>query len=297
MKTVGMLKIGVLMKASLEFKVGLMTIAALLIFIVSILFVNHFNFKGGGRVYTAAFNFLGDLKVNSPVRYAGSIEVGRVKNIRFYNGKAAVDLLITQPDFKLKTDSKVDIYSTSLLGTKYVEIEADLGTGDDLKSDDVIVGRDSNNLDQTFSQLGDVMETFEKMMGDPKSQENILRTFDNMNQATANMLALSISSREKIDKMLNDLSKSSAAAPELMASAQRLSKNLDGLIGSLNKKDVTETMKNMKETMKTMNELTQNIHDGKGAVGVLLTDDQMGDDIKSLVEELKAHPWKLLWKK
>ena len=285
------------MKASLEFKVGLMTLSAILILTGAILFVNHFNFRGGGRIYTASFNFLGDLRMNSPVKYAGSLEVGRVKNIRFYNGKVAVDFLITQPDFKLRTDSKVDIYSTSLLGTKYVVIEADLGTGDELKPGDVIVGRDSNNLDQTFSQLGDVMETFEKMMGDPKSQQNILRTFDNMNQATANMLALSITSREKIDKMLDDLSKSSAAAPELMASAQKLSTSLNGLIGALNKKDVAETMKNMKETMKTMNELTQNIHNGKGAVGVLLTDDQVGDDVKALVEELKAHPWKLLWKK
>jgi phospholipid/cholesterol/gamma-HCH transport system substrate-binding protein len=285
------------MKASLEFKVGLMTLLGILILTGAILFVNHFNFKGGGKIYTASFNFLGDLRVNSPVKYAGSIEVGRVKNIRFYNGKVAVDLLITQPDFKLKTDSKIDIYSTSLLGTKYVEVEANLGSGDELKPGEVIVGRDSNNLDQTFSQLGDVMETFEKMMGDPKAQESILRTFDNMNQATANMLALSVTSREKINKMLEDLSKSSAAAPELMASAQKLSKNLDGLISALNKKDVAETMKNVKQTMKTMNELTQNIHDGKGTIGVLMSDETMADDVKALVEELKAHPWKLLWKK
>ncbi|HTA77316.1 MAG TPA: MlaD family protein [bacterium] len=285
------------MKASLEFKVGLMTISAFVILMIAILFINNFNFKGGGTVYTASFNFLGDLKSGAPVKYAGGINVGQVKAIRIADGKAAVDLLITQSNFKLKTDSKVDIYSTSLLGTKYVEIESDLGTGDELKPGVIIVGKDSNNLDQTFSQLGDVMETFEKMMGDPKAKENILRTFDNMNEATANMLALSVSSRAKIDQMLADLSKSSAAAPELMASAQRLSKNLEGLIGALNKKDVTETMKDVKQTMKTMNELTQNIHDGKGTIGVLMTDETMADDVKALVEELKAHPWKLLWKK
>ena len=46
-----------------------------------------------------------------------------------------------------------------------------------------------------------------------------------------------------------------------------------------------------------MNELTQDVHNGKGTIGALLKDDQMADDVKSLVEELKAHPWKLLWKK
>jgi phospholipid/cholesterol/gamma-HCH transport system substrate-binding protein len=46
-----------------------------------------------------------------------------------------------------------------------------------------------------------------------------------------------------------------------------------------------------------MNEVANDIHDGKGALGVLMKDEQMGQDIKDLVEELKAHPWKLLWKK
>ncbi len=285
------------MKTSLEFKVGLMTIIAFVILMVSVLFINNFHLRGGGTLYTASFNFLGDLQPGASVKYAGGIDVGQVKNIHIYNGKAAVDILITQPDFKLKKDSQVAIYSTSLLGTKYVQIAANLGTGDDLQPGDVLEGIDANDLDETFSQLGDVMETFEKMMGDPKAKENFLHSFENMNKATDNLLALSVSSREKIDRMLMDLSKSSASVPDLVASAQRVSKNLDGLIGALNKKDITETMKDMKETMKTMNELTQNIHNGRGAVGVLLTDDQMGDDIKSLVEELKAHPWKLLWKK
>lgn len=285
------------MKASLEFKVGFMTIMAFVVLMVSVLFVNNFNFRGGGNIYTASFNFLGDLKSGAPVMYAGGINVGQVRDIRLLNGKAAVDILITQPNFKLKKDSQVAIYSTSLLGTKYVQIDANLGSGDELKPGDVLEGHDANNLDQTFSQLGDVMESFEKMMGDPAAKENFLHSFENMNKATDNLLALSISSREKIDQMLVNLSKSSASVPDLVATAERVSKNLDGLIGALNKKDITETMKDMKETMKTMNELTQNIHNGKGAVGVLLSDDQMGDDIKSLVEELKAHPWKLLWKK
>jgi phospholipid/cholesterol/gamma-HCH transport system substrate-binding protein len=292
-----MLEIGDFMKASLEFKVGFMTIMAFVILMVSVLFVNNFNFRGGGNIYTASFNFLGDLKSGAPVMYAGGINVGQVRDIRLLNGKAAVDILITQPDFKLKNDSKVAIYSTSLLGTKYVQIDADLGTGDELKSGDILEGHDANNLDQTFSQLGDVMEAFEKMMGDPAAKESFLHSFENMNKATDNLLALSVSSREKIDQMLADLSKSSASVPDLVATAERVSKNLDGLIGALNKKDITETMKDMQETMKNMKELTDDVNSGKGAVGVLLKDDQMADDIKSLVEELKAHPWKLLWKK
>ena len=284
------------MKASLEFKVGLMTISAFVILMIAILFVTNFRF-GGGNVVTVEFNFLGDLKVNAPVQYAGGIRVGSVQNIRIGDNKALVDLLITEKGLKLRKDSQIALYSAGLLGSRYVQIGADLGTGDELKKGDVLVGKDSNNLDLTFSELGDVMESFERMMGDPKAKENFLHSFENMNKATDSLLALSITSREKVDKILSDLSKSSGDVGGLVASAEKVSKSLQGLTGALDKKDVALAMKNLNKTLSTMNQLTSDIHSGKGAVGVLLQDPAVADDIKSLVEELKAHPWKLLWKK
>jgi phospholipid/cholesterol/gamma-HCH transport system substrate-binding protein len=274
-----------------------MTIAALLALMVSLLFINNFQFGGGGQVVTVSFNFLGDLKTNAPVEYAGGIKVGIVKDIRVGDNKALVDLLITNGDFKLKKDSQIALYSAGLLGSRYVQINSDLGTGLDLEKGDVLVGKDSNNLDLTFSQLGDVMESFEKMMGDPVAKENFLHSFENMNKATDQLLTLTVQSRAKIDKIIDELSKTSGQAPELMASAQKVSKNLEDLTNALNKQQITESVKDLNNTLKVMNEVANDIHDGKGALGVLMKDEQMGQDIKDLVEELKAHPWKLLWKK
>jgi phospholipid/cholesterol/gamma-HCH transport system substrate-binding protein len=46
-----------------------------------------------------------------------------------------------------------------------------------------------------------------------------------------------------------------------------------------------------------MNDLSNDIKDGKGAAGVLLKDEKVGRDLRDMVEDLKEHPWKLLWKK
>lgn len=35
---------------------------------------------------------------------------------------------------------------------------------------------------------------------------------------------------------------------------------------------------------------------GRGTVGALMQDDQIYDDLKELLRDLKAHPWKVLWK-
>lgn len=282
---------------SLEFKVGLMTIAALLVLMVALLFINNFQFGTGGRVVTVSFNFLGDLKTNAPVQYAGGIKVGFVKDIRLGDNQALVDLEIVNKDLKLRKDSQIALYSAGLLGSRYVQIGADLGKGADLEKGDVLVGKDSNNLDQTFSQLGDVMEAFEKMMGDPKAKENFLKSFENLNQTTNELLALTIKSRSKVERMIDDLSKSSGDVTKIVASAQVVSKNLADLTSSLNKKDIDQSVKNMTSSLKALNELTTDLKNGKGVAGVLLKDEKAADDLRTLIEELKAHPWKLLWKK
>jgi phospholipid/cholesterol/gamma-HCH transport system substrate-binding protein len=285
------------MKNSLEFKVGAMTLAALFVLTFAILFLSNFSFSAGSYVVTADFNFLGGLKVNAPVRYAGGIDVGRVKAIRPDNGKAAVDLLITQKDFKLKTDSLVALYGDGLLGSRYVEIDSNLGTGDELKTGESLEGKDANNLDKTFSQLGDVMETFEQMMGDPKSKASILSAFDNLNKSSAALLSLTDTSRDKITTILSNLSNSSGQVNKIVNSVSSISTSLATLSSTLDKKDLNESIKNLNSTLITMNQLAQDVHNGKGAIGVLLQDQQTADNLKGLVEELKAHPWKLLWKK
>lgn len=282
---------------NLEFKVGLMTILALVALMVALLFINNFQIGAGGRVVTVAFNFLGDLKVNAPVEYAGGIKVGFVKDIRIGNNQALVDLLISNSELKLHKDSQICLYSAGMLGSRYVQIQADLGTGPDLEKGDVLVGKDSNNLDQTFSQLGDVLESFEKMMGDPKAKENFLKSFDNMNKTTDQLLELTMRSRAKVEKMIDDLSKSSGNVTEIVASGQKVAKNLENLTNALQKQKLDQSLTNLNNTLQVMNDLSNDIKNGKGALGVLLKDQQVGQDLRDMVEDLKAHPWKLLWKK
>lgn len=42
--------------------------------------------------------------------------------------------------------------------------------------------------------------------------------------------------------------------------------------------------------------LTGRIRDGKGSLGALLADDEIYDDVREMLKDLKRHPWKFLWK-
>jgi phospholipid/cholesterol/gamma-HCH transport system substrate-binding protein len=108
---------------------------------------------------------------------------------------------------------------------------------------------------------------------------------------------LTVASRAKVEKMIDDLSKSSGDVTKIVASAQKVSKSLEDLTGTLTKKDMDASVKNMTNTLKNLNQLTNDINSGKGVAGVLLKDEKAADDLRGLIEELKAHPWRLLWKK
>jgi phospholipid/cholesterol/gamma-HCH transport system substrate-binding protein len=118
-----------------------------------------------------------------------------------------------------------------------------------------------------------------------------------MNKATEQILQLTIASRVKVEKMVDELSRSSGDVTRIVASAQKVSRALEDLTTALNKKDIEQSVKNMNNTLRIMNQLAKDIEAGKGAAGVLLKDEKVGKDLKVLVEELKAHPWRLLWKK
>jgi phospholipid/cholesterol/gamma-HCH transport system substrate-binding protein len=273
------------------------TSAALLVLMVSLLFVANVSLPGSGYRVTATFTYLGDLRVNAPVKYAGGIPVGKVEKIRVLDGKAAVDLLITQKDFRLRKDSYVVIYTEGMLGSKYVAIGTDLGHGEFLKPHEVIEGTNPTNLDESLITFGRLMATLNDVLGTPEAKSSIARSFSNMADTTENLAQATRDARIQINHILTDLSKSGQDVQTVTHSVQSLAKNIDELTRTLDKKDLNEAIRNLNLTMQSLQEVAKTVNAGQGAAGVLLKDEKVAKDVRDLVEDLRQHPWKLLWKK
>lgn len=94
--------------------------------------------------------------------------------------------------------------------------------------------------------------------------------------------------------------------PELARDARHLAKSGDNLAGSFTPED-GERLKAALARYEAAGEKLQAISDkaeriitaidsGKGNAGAMVKDDQLYRDLKDLVADLKAHPWKVLWK-
>lgn len=60
--------------------------------------------------------------------------------------------------------------------------------------------------------------------------------------------------------------------------------------------NVLATSENAKVATEDVRAMTADIRAGRGTVGGLMTDQEMYDDLKEMLRELKRRPWKIIWK-
>ncbi len=75
--------------------------------------------------------------------------------------------------------------------------------------------------------------------------------------------------------------------------AEKVEKSVDGF----NEVVQNETnQKSLQETLEGIAKIVTNIKEGKGTVGKLLYDESIYDDLQDFTSDLKANPWKLLYR-
>lgn len=92
------------------------------------------------------------------------------------------------------------------------------------------------------------------------------------------------------------------SAQETLDNTQRLTANLDDLVQTSRPKleatlDNTQRLTlNLQTTTADIQGIVTDIKAGKGSLGGLLQDEEIYDDLKETLRELKRRPWKIIWK-
>lgn len=94
--------------------------------------------------------------------------------------------------------------------------------------------------------------------------------------------------------------KNSIPSEQLMEAGFQMVKRMDQLITSVNAvvsdASLRGAVKNLNQTLDHANAIMAQIRQGQGTVGRLLTQDDLYQDLKELMADVKAHPWKLLYR-
>ena len=289
------------MRLSNEARVGLMVIFSFTVFVVFVAVLAKINIARTGYELRIYYGFLDDLRVGAPVKIAGGITVGRVETIQQSGEKTEVKVWINK-DYRLPKSTRFAIFTTGLIGEKYINIFVPPIYDDDdfLEHGDIVYGMDPASFDQ-------MMLTFQSFFHDESGGEILAEIFQSSRTFVDNLSEMTYENKEDIRKtilmarlMMVNLTNQTET---LMKELNRFTMNMADL-SEQNREEFSIAMRNLSEMTENMNKIIFRLERGRGTIGKLLTEEEVYDNLrdasisaKELFRDLKQDPSKLFFQK
>ncbi len=293
------------MKFSKEIKVGLLTVAAIALFIFGYQYLKGRNLLQNDRVFYAVYNNVEGLTKSAPVTING-LRVGNIDDIDFLDnsGRLLVKFHVDEA-FSFSRESTAQVYSTSLIGGKALSIVPNFESqapaaqsGDTLRS----------NIDEGMQ--GEIMDEFlplkEKIEHFVVTADSVLANVNKtLNPETRNAISSSV---QELNKTLVEFRKVSSNANSLLAdnkeNLNRTIANLDTttanfakISDTLAQVEIAGTVKEMEAAIAKVNAVLDKVGNGEGSLGKLMTDDalyvnleKMSKQAEELIQDIKLNP-------
>jgi len=204
-------------KKSLEFKVGMFSIAAIVILILGYSWFSGFLEKQQYSNLSVKFQNIGNIEKGSTVSILG-VKKGKVKDIEISNEGVILHLLV-ELDFPLKKGTAFRIIETDIMGSVQVEIIP----GNDhqnLDLNQIQVGQKSYGISTLVSELSNISQSLQKIFNTPDDKQSIIENVHSILDSSRSLIwKLNHSydkNTEKIDKIISNVSLTSEKLSNLV---------------------------------------------------------------------------------
>lgn len=256
-------------KPSFEAAVGFFVVVGFLILSIIVFFVSGVYFFRPGYHLNTVFDYVSIINKGAPVRFSG-VKVGEVSAITLLksekeDGKAQVKLTyFVERGVEIRDNYEVGIQGAHIMSEPHIAITPIDGAGHVLKDGDTTTpGISPLSMDDLIKQGQAIAERLNQLLGnvggifeDEELQKKIKESFDNMHQLLASMNKIMSGQEEEFRDMVVNLNHVSTQAGNLL----------------------------------------EHVNKGEGTVGKLLREDELYQEMRDFVREIKTHPWKLLKK-
>jgi phospholipid/cholesterol/gamma-HCH transport system substrate-binding protein len=189
----------------------------------------------------------------SVVKLSG-VAVGKIDDISLSGDRVRVRLAV-KDGVKIYRDAKIQVGATSMIGSKFLQVDQGRASAGELAPGDVVMGSDDLPLDRAMSQAVEDIQGFVKELRGNGSMTK------NLNDILANL--------KEVTGGLKDIV--SATQPHAGNIAERLDAVTGKLDGIMTKADA----------------LLVKISAGDGVAGALINDNQMKENVTSTLNNLK----------
>ncbi len=241
---------------SIEARVGAFVILGLAFLSIAILLLGDYTF---GRRYTVYVTFrdASNLTKKAPVKLSG-VQVGNVRDLTLSGPLARAELAIRN-GVPLYRDAEFTVGSTGIIGSRYLEITQGHPAAGLIEPGETIEGVETVPLDK---EVANALKKMEKLLDD-------LSGGGEHGQTLTQNLRDTVRSVRELTANLNDLL--AASKPHLEKAMRRT----DDISGKLDK------------LLDRSNHLVASLNTNEGAVGTLLHDPKVKEDVKQAVSSVK----------
>ncbi|MBI2167498.1 MAG: MCE family protein [Candidatus Omnitrophica bacterium] len=252
-------------KTQNEVLVGTFVIFGFILLSVVVFFVSGVYLLRPGYRVNVNFNYVSILDRGAPVRMAG-VRVGEVSRVTLLadkeTGQTGVQIQVfIAKGVEIRENYSFNIRGTHILSEPHIEITPQPGKGPLLREGDTLRGIDPVPMEALIDRADLIAGHLEEILG-------------------------------RLKGALDD--------KETGADIRETVKNLASLTGSLNKifegseKDMTESLKHLNASTQSLETLLGKIEKGEGTLGSLVSEDELYQELRDFVQEIKTHPWRLL---
>ncbi len=296
------------MGLSKEFKIGAVMLAAVAALIIGVQYLKGNDIFNRAKTFYGIYDHVSGLAVGSPVTING-FKVGQVKNIGLYEkmpGKVLVTLVVTNTEFEFSRDSKARIESMDLMGTKTISIRFGQSTALAQDGDTLAVSMEAGLMDEVNAQIAPLKLKTEHMVASIDSvmtvMESILKEDAQPNlEASFASMRKTLASLERTSNNLDGLiSSESARMSAIMKNVESITgnfsqnndelsniiKNFSTLSDTLIKADITSVITNAARAVESTTELMEKINQGEGSLGMLLNNDSLYTNLENASNNL-----------
>jgi phospholipid/cholesterol/gamma-HCH transport system substrate-binding protein len=290
------------MKISHEVKVGAVVLLTIVVFIWVYNFLKGKDIFKSTAYYYSVFDQIGGLSESSPVEING-YRVGVVQAIDLLNetsGKLLVTFSVSK-DFRLPVNSVAEIVPVSIIAGMKVQFLLGGGPGF-YEYNDTIPGKLSASIlttiesefgpiKQRISNLLDVIDSVIVSVDDvmnPEFRANLNETAANLSSTTGTIDDILGAEEKELKAALDNISKFSRMLSDNSPKLDNTISNLESVTDTLAAADLYGSVMNLKESLGETSLLLENLNQGKGSAGQILTDDSLYYNLSSSLESLNA---------
>ena len=304
------------MKFSKLFWMGLLIFVLTGLFLFGIMYVQDITLKKSNYSFTVIFENVQGLNEGDDVNMLGK-RIGKVSRAKIIGQKIAVELSIDNSfAFKIPVDSKIEVKSEGLMGSKYVSIDPGVNDKKYILAGETVEGQREYDFSEITpgimpitQDIGVFARRLKATLGE-EEKDRIRNTILNIEKGYRDVL--SKPERESLKEIVNNLKSASESIKAKVDNdlSQILSgfKNVSDQSGDL--KQAIINLKSSSESLNTSSKkfesILNKIDSGEGTLGKMVNDPGLYDNLnalsqdgRDLVKDFKDNPTKYMkayWK-